>query len=163
MRYFIVQSAAALLATLTFAACSNNPGSPFRKPLTAAAPIAPGAGTAAPAPASASAPGPAAPYVLSAQSAGQFIDFTIYNLGSTDLEIKKEDFAILDQGSRDITPYDKSSAVIDLPQPAIIKPSAILKGRAIFHKVASPAGRRLVFKPDNQGTFADIAPAMQQQ
>jgi len=159
MKYRIVQSATALLATLAFAACSNNPGSPFRQPLTAA-PIASVADAAVQAPAAT--PIPAAPYVLSAQSAGQFIDFTIYNLGSTDLEIKKEHFAILDQNSRDITPYDKASAVIDLPQPAFIKPSATLKGRAIFHKITSPAGRRLVFKPDGQGTFADIAPAMHQ-
>jgi hypothetical protein len=96
------------------------------------------------------------PYVVRAQSGGPYIDFSIFNMGTTDLEVKSEHFALIDPAGRNVTPYDKANAVIDLPQPAVVKPNETLHGRAIFNSEPSPIGKRLVFKPDNLGTFADI-------
>jgi hypothetical protein len=103
-----------------------------------------------------SAPQPAAPYVLSARSNGAFIDFSIYNLGETDLPVKREDFALISPDSRKVVPYTRDGAVIDLPQPSVVRPNATLQGRAVFNSVNNPIGQRLVFKPDATGTFADI-------
>jgi hypothetical protein len=110
---------------------------------------------------------PAVPYVLRAESAGPYINFSIYNLGETELVVEKQHFAIISQGQREVFPYDKQSTVIDLPQPAVVKPNGTIEGRAIFKNVNSPVGKRLVYKPDAVGTFADInrstaVPAAQQ-
>jgi hypothetical protein len=140
-------------AGLLLAACSNA-NSPFRKPLTAPS-------TPAPAPANVAAQPVQSkvPYVLSAQCAGPFVNFSVYNMGTTELEVKKDDFAILSPDSRQVTPYDKANSIIDLPQPAIVKPNGTLQGRIIFKQINSPMGKRLVYKPDEIGTFADISAA----
>lgn len=101
-------------------------------------------------------PNPATPYVLSAQSAGPYIDFNIYNLGNTELVVSKDNFAILEPQNRRVIPYSKDNAIIDLPQPSVVPPNSSMNGRVIFKDVASPIGKRLVFKPDEIGTFADI-------
>lgn len=136
-------------AVLIFSGCSNQSGSFLHnktvQPAPAAAPV-----TASPAPHA------AVPYVLSAQSTGAFIEFSIYNLGATDLPVQPENFALVSTDAREVTPYSRDTAVVDLPQPAVVKPNETLKGRAIFKQVNNPMGKRLVFKPDATGTFADI-------
>lgn len=158
--------AGAMLA-LSLAACNSNSNSPFRKPLSAAptgaahnpSPVGVTASAVAPAPAAES----KSPYVLSATSHGPMIDFNIFNMGTTDLQVDAKDFAVISMNNRNVTPYDTSNAVIDLPQPAVVKPNQTLTGRAIFNNITAPAGYRLVFKPDAQGTFADIHPAQAKQ
>ncbi len=143
----------ALLATvISVTGCNNHANTLFNKP--SPAPVPAGAPMTAP-PASAPAVA-AAPYVLSAQSAGPYIDFSIHNLGTTDLAVQKESFAVISQENRQVTPYSKSTTIIDMPQPAVIKPNSTLSGRAIFKEVNSPIGKRLVFKPDAIGAYADI-------
>ncbi len=153
----MVKNYTAVLAILTASvfvtACNNHTNSMFNKPATASAPIPPGAAAVA---VPATQPNPAAPYVLSAQSTGPYIDFSIYNLGTTDLVVLKENFAVISAEDRAVIPYTKTTTIIDLPQPAIVKPNSTLSGRAIFKEVNSPIGKRLVFKPDAIGTFADI-------
>lgn len=109
-------------------------------------------GQTAPAPVAA----PPVPYVLKAQTSGAFIDFSIYNLGETPLEVKPENFAVISSDTRQVTPYNPQTTVMDLPQPAIVQPNSTLHGRAVFRTVTAPVGKRLVFKPDAVGTFADI-------
>lgn len=111
---------------------------------------------AAPAGAAPGAAVPPVPYVLKAQSNGAFIDFSIYNLGETELEVKRENFAIISPETRQVTPSNPQSTVVDLPQPAVVQPNSTLHGRIVFQNVAAPVGKRLVFKPDAVGTFADI-------
>lgn len=142
-----------LTAMLLISGC-NNQAKMFQKPTVPLTTVS------APTPAAAPMqPNPAAPYVLSAQSSGPYIDFSIYNLGTTDLIIKKEHFAVIEAENRAVTPYTKATTIIDLPQPAIVKPNSTLSGRAIFREVNAPIGKRLVFKPDAIGTFADISRA----
>lgn len=117
------------------------------------------AATATPPPAATQAAPPAhapAPYQLQATSAGTFINFQVANTGTNPLQVRAEDFAIIDPQTRQVTPYDKASAIIDLPQPATVEPGKSISGRAIFKTINNPTGRRLVFKPDATGTFADI-------
>lgn len=130
----------------------NQSQSLFQRPTPTNSP-APAAAPAAP-----STPLPDTPYVLSAKSAGSFIEFSIYNMSDKDLPVKREDFAVISTDSRDITPYSRDGAVIDLPQPAVVKPNSTMHGRAVFRTVSNPLGQRLVFKPDAVGTFADINP-----
>ena len=151
----------AIMLAAAFAACNSNGNSPFRKPLSSAtgAPIhnSP-VGVTANATPTATPAASKSPYVLTANSNGPIIDFSIYNMGSTDLQVDAKDFAVISMNARDVTPYDKSNAVIDLPQPAVIKPNETLTGRAIFNNISTPVGYRLVYKPDTTGTFADIHP-----
>lgn len=97
-----------------------------------------------------------APYVLSAKSGGPFVEFSIYNLGDTEIPITRNHFAIISPNTREVTPYSSDTTVIDLPQSATVKPGETIHGRAMFRNVANPIGKRLVFKPDDVGTFADI-------
>lgn len=100
---------------------------------------------------------PATPYVLRAESAGPYINFSIYNLGETDMLVEQQHFAVISQGNREVFPYNQSTTIIDLPQPPVVKPNGMIEGRAIFKDVTSPDGKRLVYKPDAAGTFADIS------
>lgn len=105
---------------------------------------------------------PQAPYVLSAEAAGAYISFKLFNMGTTPLSVKKESFALLNPGdpsSRSVVPFDPHSTIIDIPQNAVIQPNGTLQGRALFKEFNNPVGKRLVFKPDDTGTFADIQPA----
>lgn len=141
----------AVLAT-AFAGCNSQTNSLFGQNNSTLTP----ATNAAEAPLPPAQPNPATPYVLSAQSAGPYIDFNIYNLGSTDLVVSKDNFAILEPQNRRVVPYSKDNAIIDLPQPSVVAPNSSMNGRVIFKEVASPIGKRLVFKPDEIGTYADI-------
>lgn len=123
--------------------------------------ISPNQQPVASAPAPAKAHAPQTSYVLSAEAAGQYISFKIYNMGTSDLTIKKEDFALVNTGNQDargVIPFNAESSIIDIPQNASLKPNESLQGRAMFKDVPDPLGRRLVFKPDSIGTFADIQP-----
>lgn len=155
MRITCSYAAAVVSAAIVLTACNKQTNNLFRRPSTTLSPSA----SSAPGNSAAGIPpqtNPAAPYVLSAESAGPYINFSIYNLGTTDLVIEKEDLAIISPDNRNIVPYTKTTAIIDLPQPAIVKPNSSINGRAIFKKINSPLGKRLVFKPDEVGTFADI-------
>jgi len=99
---------------------------------------------------------PQVPYSMEAHSAANFIEFKIQNNGITDLPVRPADFALITPEDHSVIPYARDSAIIDLPQPAIAKPGASIVGRAQFNGVSSPIGKRLVFKPDATGTFADI-------
>lgn len=147
---------ATLAAALTLTACTGQ-NSLLNKSGASATP--PALSTPAPPPLGAEASPDLPPYVLTAQSSGQFIDFSIYNMGSSDLKVEKDSFAIINADSREVVPYNKENAIIDIPPAAVVKPNETLTGRAIFNSVNSPAGRRLVFKPDAVGTFANINPA----
>jgi len=139
-------------ACLLFCGCSQN--RPFGN-LGHAATTPPPPAAAAPAPSTPT----AAPYVLKAESAGPYIAFSVYNLGTTDLAVKKEDFALITpDSSHQIVPYNKHNVVIDMPENATIKPNGQLSGRAMFNEVSDPIGKRLVFKPDAIGTYADVQP-----
>lgn len=147
-------AALTLLAGLThLTGCNQTRNQLWTPPGTAAAAAPPQAAHAA---AGQVAAPTQAPYVLSAKSGGPFVEFSIYNLGTTDLPVKREHFAIISPNSRDIVPYAPDSTIIDLPQPAVVKPGDTLHGRAMFKAVNNPVGKRLVFKPDANGTFADI-------
>lgn len=147
-------AAVALCGLAVLAGC-NQSRSLFQKPSNLNAPSPAGAQTA---PGSQPVAHPNTPYVLSAKSAGSFIEFSIYNMGDKDLPVKREDFAVISPESREVTPYSRDGAVIDLPQPALVKPNSTMHGRAIFKSISNPLGQRLVFKPDDIGTFADINP-----
>jgi hypothetical protein len=144
-----------LICLAAVSGCNQTQSALFQNAPAPAAPLP--AGAVAPNPGvSTTPPASAAPYVLSATSSGAFIDFSIYNLGEADLPVKGEDFAIISPENRQVVPYTRGGAVIDLPQPPIVKPNATLHGRAVFNAVKNPVGKRLVFKPDVVGTFADI-------
>lgn len=146
---------AILVTAALLPACNSGGNAMFRKPSS----LTPVAAPAAASPAQAPANVPHSPYVLSAQCSGPFINFSVYNMGTTDLQVKQSDFALINAESREVNPYDKANTVIDLPQPSVVKPNETLSGRAIFRKVSSPVGYRLVYKPDGVGTFADVAAA----
>ncbi len=76
-----------ILTASAFVTGCNQTGSTFGNsaPAPGPPPLA-----VAPAPPASVQPNPAAPYVLSAQSAGPYIDFTIHNMGPTDLVVQKE-------------------------------------------------------------------------
>lgn len=112
----------------------------------------PAPGTAATA--TAQAP-PAAPYALAAQCAGPFVSFSLVNQGTAPLEVKREHFALVVPKTRKVVPYNQHSATIDLPK-FELAPGERLDGRAWFKEVPSPTGNRLVYKPDGQGTYADV-------
>ncbi len=152
MKLFVSAQVGLVCVAFVLAGCNQHTTGMFAPQTTAAAssPMTNGA-VAGPV-----GPAASAPYVVRAQSGGPYIDFSIFNMGTTDLEVKKEHFALIDQENRDVTPYDKGLAIIDLPQPAVVKPNETLHGRAIFKNETSPVGKRLVFKPDSVGTFADI-------
>ncbi len=111
---------------------------------------------AAPSPANPGAAPTQAPYVLSAKSGGPFVEFSIYNLGDTEIPVTRDHFAIISPNTREVVPYSSDTTVIDLPQSGTVKPGETIHGRAMFRNVTNPIGKRLVFKPDDVGTFADI-------
>lgn len=96
------------------------------------------------------------PYVLAAECAGPYITFTVANMGNIDLPVKKEDFALVVPGKKQVIPYDKQTDIIDLPPDTVVPPQKIITGRAKFKQSPAPVGNRLVFKPDHIGTYADI-------
>lgn len=148
--------ALALIATAALLpACNSGGNAMFRQPSSLTPAVAPATGVQTQSPANV----PNSPYVLSAQSSGPFINFSVYNMGTTDLQVKQSDFALINAETREVNPYDKANTVIDLPQPSVVKPNETLNGRAIFRRVNSPVGYRLVYKPDSVGTYADVSPA----
>lgn len=145
-----------MMAAVAILSGCNGQNNMFNSPSSTLSPATASAELPAPPPPGNVAPAPATPYVLRAESAGPYINFSIYNLGTTDLLVEKQHFAIVSQGEREVIPYDKQSTIIDLPQPAVVKPNGTIEGRAIFKNVNSPIGKRLVYKPDATGTFANI-------
>lgn len=138
-----------LVATAVFSGCNQ-------ANWTRTAEIAPPAMVPPAPPASPTTAPTQAPYVLSAKSGGPFVEFSIYNLGDTEIPVNREHFAIISPNTREVVPYSSDTTVIDLPQTATVKPGETIHGRAMFRNVANPVGKRLVFKPDDVGTFADI-------
>lgn len=115
---------------------------------------------ATPAPPDASQPGPAAPpapYSISAIASGPLISFTIVNNDSRTLEIRPDQFALIPDGTRQVIPYEVSSATIEVAPSVGIGQS--VQGRAMFREFATPAGGRLVFKPDDRGAYTVIRSA----
>ena len=101
-------------------------------------------------------PAPAAPYMVTAEARGNCIEFAIRNTGTTDLVIQPTDFAVIPRGSRQVVPYEPTSATIDAPRS--VRPGETARGRAMFRGFDNPEGSRLVFKPDSRGAYAVIAP-----
>ena len=99
---------------------------------------------------------PSASYSMTASASGSCIQFTITNNGSAPIDILPEQFAIIPAGTRRVIPYDPSCVTLEVCQR--IAPGQTVAGRAVFKEFADPAGSRLVFKPDCQGTYADIRP-----
>ena len=102
---------------------------------------------------------PTAPctYQVSAVASGPVVMFTVKNTGTQPLEIKRSDFALVVPGkNRRVIPFNDSVGTLDLQQGPLM-PSQTLQGRVIFKDVQTPAGHRLVYKPDDKGTFAIIA------
>ena len=94
------------------------------------------------------------PYSLTAEARGNCIEFAIRNSGDVDLIIDPSNFAIIPSGSRQVYPYKPTIATIDVP--ASVRPGEVARGRAIFRNFDTPEGSRLVYKPDNLGSFALI-------
>jgi hypothetical protein len=102
---------------------------------------------------------PSAPctYQVSAVASGPVVMFTVKNNGTQPLEIRRQDFALLVPGkNRRVIPFNESVGTLDLQQGPLM-PSQTLQGRVIFKDIQTPAGHRLVYKPDEKGTFAIIA------
>ena len=97
----------------------------------------------------------AVPYTISAQASGAFITVSVTNTGTADLQVSPADFAMIPQGTRRVVPYSPECATIDIPRS--VAPGQTVQGRARFREFENPAGNRLVFKPDNRGTFAVIS------
>lgn len=97
---------------------------------------------------------PEAPYLLTAEAVGQCINFTLANTSQGDLTVEPANFALIPRGTRRVVPYDTENATIDVPP--VIAPGQIVTGRAVFKQCPEPVGDRLVFKPDQIGTFATI-------
>lgn len=100
-------------------------------------------------------PVPAAPYILTAEARGNCIEFAIRNTTTADIPIQPSHFAVIPRGSRQVVPYEPTSATIDAPR--TVRPGETARGRAMFRGFDNPEGSRLVFKPDARGTFAVIA------
>lgn len=94
------------------------------------------------------------PFVVMAQASGPCIDFSISNTGKDPIEIKPSNFAFIPAQTRRSVPSEPGSAVVEVPPS--VAPGETVKGRAVFNEFPSPAGSRLVFKPDNRATFAVI-------
>jgi hypothetical protein len=100
------------------------------------------------------------PYALTAQCSGPMVQFSIQNLGQSDLQVENRDFALVVPGEkRKVVPYNKESVTVDLPA-NVVRPNEKLAGRVVFSDNPMPVGCRLVFKPygrpDDPGTYADI-------
>ena len=99
---------------------------------------------------------PPVPYELSAISSGPVVFFTLKNTGTQPLDIRREHFALVVPGkARRVIPFSDNGGTLDLKQGPLM-PSQTLQGRVIFQDVIAPAGNRLVYKPDQTGTFAII-------
>jgi len=103
-------------------------------------------------------PPAAVPYGLTAYCSGPYITFDLRNQGSAPMEVNREHFALVVPGKgRKVIPYSNSGSVmIDLPKTQLA-PNESIQGRAYFKEAPTPAGMRLVYKPDATGTYAEIA------
>ncbi|MBX7247266.1 MAG: hypothetical protein K1X53_17355 [Candidatus Sumerlaeaceae bacterium] len=97
------------------------------------------------------------PYNLAAEANGQVINFAVANHTSTELPLAPESFALIPEGTRQVIPYDPANVTIDVA--GSVSPGQTVMGRAIFRDFPNAMGSRLVFKPDNRGTFAQILPS----
>jgi hypothetical protein len=97
-----------------------------------------------------------APYELSATAHGPVVFFTLKNKGTVPLDVRREDFAMIIPGSnRRVIPFSDNIGTLDLKQ-GPLQPNETLQGRVIFQDINAPGGNRLVYKPDQTGTFARI-------
>ena len=154
MRLFASVIAAAMLV-----GCSSSTSSsglnPFKKKSDAPEPnLAAGQFPQQPETVTAAPISPKTPYSLTAEARGNCIEFAIRNNGDVDILIDPANFAIIPSGSRQVYPYKPTLATIDVP--ASVRPGEVARGRAIFRNFDTPEGSRLVYKPDNQGSFALI-------
>lgn len=96
------------------------------------------------------------PYQLNACANGPMIEFKLTNTGATPIPLRREDFALVMTGSnRRVVPYNSRSATIELPGDTLA-PGQTIQGRAVYKEFTEPAGKRLVYKPDEMGTYADV-------
>ena len=154
MRGFAFFIAAAMLVGCS-SSSSTSGLNPFKKKTDLPQPSVTAAQTLQPPDASATAPPlPEIPYELTAEARGNCIEFAIRNSGDIDLLIDPSNFAIIPAGSRQVYPYKPTLATIDVP--ATVRPGEVARGRAIFRNFDTPEGSRLVYKPDNIGSFALI-------
>ncbi len=157
-----VRLIACVIATALLVGCSSSTSSsalnPFKKKSNAAPepnlaaeqfPQQPGTVPTATVPSS-----PKMPYSLTAEARGNCIEFAIRNTGDVDILIDPTNFAIIPSGSRQVYPYKPTLATIDVP--ASVRPGEVARGRAIFRNFDTPEGSRLVYKPDDRGSFALI-------
>jgi hypothetical protein len=154
MRLFASVIAAAMLVGCSSSTASSGLN-PFKKKPDAPEPnLAAGQFPQQPDTLAAAAISPQTPYSLTAEARGNCIEFAIRNNGDVDILIDPANFAIIPSGSRQVYPYKPTLATIDVP--ASVRPGEVARGRAIFRNFDTPEGSRLVYKPDNQGSFALI-------
>ncbi|MCX7717053.1 MAG: hypothetical protein N2111_01450 [Candidatus Sumerlaeaceae bacterium] len=141
----VALAASALLLTLGFCGCVEKSGLWGAKSTASQSPQEPRVTPPSP---------PPVPYRLVARASGPTIEFTIVNDGESDLRVSPKDFALIPSGTRRVVPYDPETVTIDVPSSVPAK--GRISGRAMFKEFPTPTGHRLVFKPDQHGTYADI-------